>query len=395
MSHARHAWIVAVWEFRRYFKWKDQALGLFVLVIMGGLGYMVSRVATGGRGPMTIATAGVALPAPPEGRVRFVTAPADSSARVALLSEGGANGVLLRNPDGAFELLVQKDPRFLPELRAILADYQRRERLAASGLSETELARLLAPPMLEVRYTDPNRARTGRGEKIAAGVFQGLVLLAVFTSMAYLLTGITGEKQLRVTESITAIIPPQAWIDGKILGICAYALATIGNMVVGGLMLAFVAKVVWGFAIPEAVVRPSVILILIVYSMLGLLLWNSFFAAFASTIDDPNTSTRTSAMFLPMIPVAMTITVLRDPDHIASRVLAVFPLTSASAMPARVILSNVGLWEVMLSLALLGSAIWLFRRLAGRIFEVGMLMYGKEPTLREMIRWASLKSARS
>jgi ABC-2 type transport system permease protein len=153
--------------------------------------------------------------------------------------------------------------------------------------------------------------------------------------------------------------------------------------------------VVWGFAIPEAVVRPSVILILIVYSMLGLLLWNSFFAAFASTIDDPNTSTRTSAMFLPMIPVAMTITVLRDPDHIASRVLAVFPLTSASAMPARVILSNVGLWEVMLSLALLGSAIWLFRRLAGRIFEVGMLMYGKEPTLREMIRWASLKSARS
>jgi len=99
-------------------------------------------------------------------------------------------------------------------------------------------------------------------------------------------------------------------------------------------------------------------------------------------------------MFLPMIPVAMTMSVLRDPDHLSSRVLTWFPLTSPSAMPARVILSNVGVLEIMVSLALLVGTIWLVRRLAGRIFEIGMLMYGKEPTLREMLRWASAKSAR-
>jgi ABC-2 type transport system permease protein len=343
---------------------------------------------------MAVATVGVELAAPEGGRVRLVPAPADSATRDALLRDGDADGILTRLPNGTFELLVEKEPRYPAELWSLVAEHVRRERLAASGLSESELARILSPPPVAVRFTDPERARTGKGEKIAAGVFQGLVLLTIFTSMAYLLTGITGEKQLRVTESIIAIVPPQAWIDGKILGICAYAMATIGNMVVGGVLLAFVAKVAWGFSLPDAVVRPGVILVLIMYSILGVLLWNALFAAFASTIDDPNTSTRTSVMFLPMIPVAMTIAVLRDPDHVSSRVLALFPVTSPSAMPARVILSTVGVLEIAVSVLLLAGTLWLARRLAGRIFEIGMLMYGKEPTLREMLRWAASTSDR-
>lgn len=388
MRHAHLVWLVAAWEFRRYFKWKDQVLGLLIFVILGGAGYAASRLAVDGRRTTTIAASGVELTSPPESRVRFILAPEDSTARAALLRDGEVQGILERLPDESFELLVDRDPRYLPELQAIVAGHVQRERMAAARLSEAELAQILGPFALEVRFTDRDRARTGKGEKVVAGVVQGLVLIALFTSMAYLLAGITGEKQLRVTESITAIIPPQAWIDGKILGLCAYALATVANMVVGGILLAVVAKIAWGFSLPAAAVRPAVILVFIVYSGLGLLLWNAFFAAFASTIDDPNTSTRTSIMFLPMIPVALTISVLRDPDHLASRVLGVFPITSPSAMPVRVILSNPGVAEIGLSVALLVGTIWLLRRLAGRIFEIGMLMYGKEPTMKEMARWA-------
>ena len=394
MRHARQVWIVAVWEFRRYFKWKDQAIGLLIFALMGAIGYGVSRVAGGEKRPMTVAVSGVELVAPADGRVAFVPAPADDDARAELLRDGDVEGILTRLPDGTFELLVEKDPRRSAELWSIVGEHVRRERLAASGLSEEVLAQILSPPAIEVRFTDPDRARTGKAEKIAAGVFQGLVLLAIFTSMAFLLTGITGEKQLRVTESITAIIHPQAWIDGKILGICTYALATVANMLLGGALLAFVAKLAWGFSVPDVIVRPGVILVLIIFSVLGLLLWNAFFAAFASTIDDPNTSARSSVMFLPMIPVAMTVTVLRDPDHLSSRMLGLFPLTSSSAMPARVILSDVGLLEIAASMLLLVGTIWFVRRLAGRIFEIGMLMYGKEPTLREMLRWASSRSDR-
>jgi ABC-2 type transport system permease protein len=80
--------------------------------------------------------------------------------------------------------------------------------------------------------------------------------------------------------------------------------------------------------------------------------------------------------------------VLRDPDGMLARVLSLFPLTSPSAMPMRVILSDPGIVEISVAIALLAATVWLFRRLAGRIFEVGMLMYGKEPSFSEMLRWA-------
>jgi ABC-2 type transport system permease protein len=391
MSHWYFVRLVTAWEFRRYFKWKDQFLGLLIFLVISGIAYTTSRVAAQEGRPVTLATDGIEMSAPKGGRISLVAAPAESAARATALREGDVRGILSRRRDGTFELLVARDPRYLPELGVLLAEQVRRERLVTSGISESELARILAPPPLEVRFTDPDRARAGRAEKLAAGVFLGLVLLALFTSMAYLLTGITGEKQLRVTESITAIIPPQAWIDGKILGIGAYALTTIFNMVVGGLVLAAAARLAWGFSIPAAVVRPGVILVLVLFSILALLLWNAFFAAFASTIDDPNTSTRSSMMFVPMLPVVLTISVLRDPDHTSSRVLSLVPLTSPSAMPARVLLSNPGVIEIAVSALLLVATIWLMRRAAGRIFEIGMLMYGKEPTLREIWRWASSK----
>ena len=392
MSHLRHVGLVAGWEFQRYFKWKDQIIGLLVFLVLSGAGYAVSRMMSAGRGPIVVATSGVELSAPAGSGVVVVPAPDGDAARAALLRDGDAHGILTRMPDGTFSLLVEKAPRNVDALWALVGEQVRRERLAASGLSEEELARILSPPQVAMQFTNPDRRRTSRAEIAVAGIFQGIMLLVVFTSMAFLLTGITGEKQLRVTESITAIIRPQAWIDGKILGICAYALTSIANMTVGALLLALAAKAAWGFSLPDAVVRPGVLLVLAVYALLGLILWNAFFAAFAATIDDPNTSARTSAMFVPMIPVGLAMTVLRDPDHITSRMLAIFPLTSPSALPARMLLSDPGIAEIGVSVLLLAATIWLVRRLAGRIFEIGMLMYGKEPTLREMWRWATAAS---
>jgi ABC-2 type transport system permease protein len=387
VTHWARVKLVAGWEFRRYFKWRDQALGLLLFLGLAALSYGVGKLAAGRRSA-TIAVSGFEVVPPAGSRLRFVPPPADSAERAEQLEDGDIVGILSRRVDGSFDLLVAKEPPYLPELETVLADVVRRERLVESGLSTSRLADILATPDVSVRFVDPQRQRAGRAERVIAAIFMAVVMLGVFTSMAYLLTGITGEKQLRVTESITAIIPPQAWIDGKILGIGAYSLATTLNMVLGSVLVVLIAKLTWEIPIPGIIVRPGVILLLIVFSALALAMWNSAFAAFASTIDDPNTSARTSLMFVPFLPVAMTVSVLRDPDHVASRVLALFPLTSPSAMPIRVILSNPGVVEIGVSLFLLVATVWLFRRLAGRIFEVGMLMYGKEPTLREMIRWA-------
>lgn len=387
MSQARHALTVAAWEFGRYFKWKDQVISLLVFLAIGAI-WAGSAWIAGAKGrTMTVALVGFEATATPESRLRFVPASEDQGVRLEALARGEIHGILTRRGDDGFELLVAKDPRYKSELLAALGETVRRERLAAAGLSARQLGQLLEPPVLEVRFTDPGAARRGTAEKIAAAVFIGFMLLAVFTSMAYIMTGITGEKQLRVTESVVSAIAPQAWIDGKVLGLTAYSLASLANLTAGGLLVAAGARLATGFTLPQAAIRPSVLLVLLSYSVLGLLLWNSFFAAVASTLDDPNTSSRSSLLMLPALPVVMALAILRDPDGVVARILAVFPLTSAPALPIRMVLSDPGWIEIAASLALLVAAIWATRRIAGRIFEVGMLLYGKEPTLREIARW--------
>jgi ABC-2 type transport system permease protein len=197
-----------------------------------------------------------------------------------------------------------------------------------------------------------------------------------------------------VTESVVSAISPQAWIDGKVLGITATALVSVANLIVGMAIIAITAQFASGFTWPAASLRPGVVLALFVYTVLGLLLWNAFFAAVAATVSDVYTSSRSSLVFLPLVPVVLSIAVLRDPDAVVARVLALFPLTSAPALPMRLVLSDPGLLEVGSSLALLAGAVWVMRRLAGRVFELGILMYGKEPTLPEMMRWAIERRAR-
>ncbi len=387
MRHVDQALTVAEWEFRRYFKWKDQIIGLVVFALIGFAWAGAAMVAGAKGGKKTVALAGVELEAERGSRLELVAAPPDRESWVGLLEEGELDAVLQRRTDGSFELLVLKDPGFRTELEALATAVVRRERLAAAGLSPAELETIVAPVPLEVRFTDPNRERRGKAEKIAAAVAVGALLMAVFTSMAYMMTGIAGEKQLRVTESVVSAISPQAWIDGKVLGISAFALATVVNLGVSWAVVAFVAQLATGFAIPTIATRPTAVLVMMVFTALGLLLWNAFFAAVSSTLDDPNTSSRSSLMMLPMLPVVMSIALFKDADSLLAKVLAIFPLTSAPALPIRMVLSDPGWLEIGVSTVLLVGTIWLVRALAGKIFEMGMMLYGKEPSLTEIARW--------
>ncbi|MFN0178000.1 MAG: ABC transporter permease [Gemmatimonadales bacterium] len=383
----RPALVVAGWEFRRYFKWKDQFVSLAMFFVVGLAFFAFSKIATGRGREITVGVVGIELTAPAEGRLRFVPAAADSAAGTEALRAGDLAGILRRGPGGGYELVVEKEPRYEAELTAILAETVRRERLVGSGIDEAVLAQALAPPALAVRFVDPGKSRRGRGELILAGILMGIMLMTVFTSMAYLLTGITGEKQLRVTESIISAIRPQAWIDGKVLGLSGYALTGVVNMGIGGAITWVGVSMATDFTLPAVIARPGVIAVLLLFTVLGLLLWNAFFAAIASTIDDPNTSSRGGLMMLPALPVVLGLAVMRDPDSLLSRGLALIPFTSVPALPVRLVLSDPGVVEIVVSGSLLVAAIWLTRRLAGRIFEVGMLLYGKEPSWGEIARW--------
>src|SRR5438552_322230 len=156
--------------------------------------------------------------------------------------------------------------------------------------------------VLDLVYHEAGRQASSQAEKVAAGVFIGLTCLGVFLGMASFFTGITGEKQLRVTEQVVAAISPQTWVDGKLLGLTA---AAFGSLLTYGLalciFLALLRLAGVEYTMPVTAIRPGNLLVFAILAVLGIFFWNCFFAAVAVTINDPNSSSRASLMFLPVL----------------------------------------------------------------------------------------------
>jgi ABC-2 type transport system permease protein len=246
-------------------------------------------------------------------------------------------------------------------------------------------------PMTVVYHEAGEQAST-RAEKVAAGVFIGLTCLGVFLGMASFFTGITGEKQLRVTEQVVAAISPQTWVDGKLLGLTA---AAFGTLLTYGFALGTFFTILklsgMDFPVPWAALRPTTLLFFLVLAVLGIFFWNCVFAAIAVTINDPNSSTRSSLMFLPVMFVGMGFTGLQKPDAPVMRALSMLPGTSPTVMTARAVLGDVSAWEALTCVLLLLLTILALRRIAGKVFAAGILMTGKELSWAEA--WRALRRA--
>jgi ABC-2 type transport system permease protein len=131
----------------------------------------------------------------------------------------------------------------------------------------------------------------------------------------------------------------------------------------------------------------------IVFFLLGYFLYSSMFAAIGSTIDDD--MGQAQQLMLPIvIPVIFAFIIMQTSMNNPNSGLAVFgslfPLFSPIVMPARLAFSP-PVWQIVTSIALLIGTTVFFTWLAGRIYRVGILMYGKKVTFREMMKWLTYK----
>jgi len=246
---------------------------------------------------------------------------------------------------------------------------------------------------VDVRTTmvAPGAQKLTTATRIATMVLLGLGATVVLSGLGTLFAGITGEKQQRVTEQMVAMMTPQVWMDGKIVGLMAAAVVGVAFFAGGLLVLALGIPMLLGrppISFPPVVLDPALLVLLLVITALGVVVWFAFLAAVAATIDDPNNSTRTMFLMLPMLPSVVAFTLVSRADSAVAEVLGVFPLTSMAVMPVRLILTTVPAGQIVLAIALLVAAAWFFRRVAAKIFALGILMHGKEPSLAEIWRWA-------
>ncbi len=134
---------------------------------------------------------------------------------------------------------------------------------------------------------------------------------------------------------------------------------------------------------------PMILVYFVLYFIGGYLFYGSLFAAIGSAVDS---ETDTQHLQLPItlpiiIPILFTGHILENPNSSISKFLSYFPMTSPMTMLTRFTSGRVEWWEIFLSLVLLYlfvlGALWI----AAKIYRVGILMYGKKPTYKELWKW--------
>jgi ABC-2 type transport system permease protein len=259
------------------------------------------------------------------------------------------------------------------------------------------------------------------GVKMITGYLTGfMIYFFVFFYTSQVMRGVIEEKTNRIVEVIISSVRPFQLMMGKVLGIGAVGLVqfliwvvlstAIYALGVGVLFkdkiqpeqlvnqqgieqavevsegLAFVQSI-------ESVNFPLIIAGFLIFFIGGYLLYAALFAAIGSAVDN---ETDTQQFMLPVtipliLAIIVTTRVIEDPNGALAFWFSIVPLTSPIVMMVRLPF-GVPAWELALSIALLVMGFIAATWLAGRIYRVGILMYGKKPSWKEIFKWMTYKN---
>ena len=259
----------------------------------------------------------------------------------------------------------------------------------------------------------------------AAGYILGFVLymfLLIYGSMV--MQSVIEEKNNRVLEVVVSSVRPFDLMLGKILGVALVAVVqvliwgvlifAVGAIVLPQLMPAEMMAGVQAMqqGMPDAaaasgmdsemlqvlaavtdlgyVVKIFVCLLLFVFG--GYLLYSAMFAAVGSAVDNVQDASQLQMpVTLPIIlALLMMLAVIKDPNSSLAFWFSIIPFTSPVVMMAR-IPYDIPLWEIVLSLVVLYASFVAMVWFAGKIYRVGIFMYGKKPTFKELLKWVRYK----
>ncbi len=245
-----------------------------------------------------------------------------------------------------------------------------------------------------------------------------LIYFFVFLYGAQVMRGVIEEKTSRIVEVMISSVKPYQLMAGKIFGLAAVALTQFLVWVIFGvifyaLALTFIigdkldpAKIATGTPAPdlsndfvftafrtlESINFPLIISCFIFFFLFGYLLYAALFAAIGSAVDkESDTQQFMLPVSLPLIAALIVLfRALDNPDGPLAFWFSMVPFTSPVVMMARIPF-NVPAWELALSMVVLLLSFIAILWLAARIYRTGILMYGKKPNFREIIKWISYK----
>ena len=265
--------------------------------------------------------------------------------------------------------------------------------------------------------TGERRASSGVLSMTASYLFGFLIYMFVFMYGVMVMHGVIEEKNSRVLEIIVSSVRPFELMLGKILGIASVALVQF--LIWVALILAL-GTAALHLLTPDALIRsaavPGVVPQMdagtlaairqvtdggfllklfggfLVYFVGGYLLYAAIFAAVGSAVDNAQDAQQLQMpATIPLVfAIVVMFTTMQNPNGTLSVWCSIIPFTSPIVMMAR-IPYGVPAWQLALSVALLYGSFLSMVWVAGKIYRVGIFMYGKKPGFAELYKWIKYK----
>ena len=254
---------------------------------------------------------------------------------------------------------------------------------------------------------------------IVGGIFTLLIYIFVITYGGMVMQSVIEEKTNRIIELLVSSVKPFQLMMGKIIGVM---LVGIAQMALWGVMLSIIMTVASvGFGVSQAqsiaagqpmpsptmnmsqdtqelltaivnLPYAEIGLMFIIMFVGGYLLYSSFFAATGASINEQEDANQfvVPITMITLFGLYAAMYSIENTDGPLAVWASLFPLTSPIVMMIRIPF-GVPLWQELLSIALLYASAFLMIWIGGKIYRVGILMYGKKPSIKEIIKWMRYK----
>lgn len=307
---------------------------------------------------------------------------------------------------------------FIEDVEDVISQKLTKENFIKSGLDTLAIEKSEANVSISLSKASGETALKGLNEiKIAiGGAFGYLIMMFIIIYGNMVMRSVIEEKVSRIIEVIISSVKPFQLMMGKIIGTSLAGILQFMIWAILGLTAMFVMSSIFGIQMGatsgvnaqaiEAAQKggslamymkelwnlpiATILISFIFYFIGGYFLYSSFYASIGAAVDN---ETDSQQFLLPIImPLVLGVyigffTVINDPHGTVATVFSMIPLTSPIVMMMRIPF-GVPLWQIALSLFLLFATFLLVVWFAAKIYRVGILMYGKKPTWKELYKWS-------
>ena len=256
--------------------------------------------------------------------------------------------------------------------------------------------KLMAPVDMETREISKEGGSTKKDFMTAyLGTF-AFVMVLFMTLLLYgiaMMRGILEEKSTRVMEVLLGSVSPDELMTGKILGIGLVGLTQVGiYAVTAGVLRMYMAAKVTDSSMSGVLstFTLSKLAFFLIFFLLGYFMYVALFACVGAVCNSEQEAQNLQApiQWCLMLPMISTIFFVGQPDSKISVLLSLVPIFTPMVMFMRICVQMPPAWQIALSIALTTAFTWFLFRSAAKVFRIGILMYGKRPTIPEIMKWA-------